>query len=112
MFFSGRAMECLGELLGKHGQFLPVPMSEQRDTFYVFNCTTVIDALDRQRSDIEFYSSGTPRTVRKYVFYEEVIGDTPIFRLSWPQTYALYVSEAVVQKITQTRLKGFIASEL
>jgi hypothetical protein len=112
LFLSSRAREALLTTLQDHGQFLPVPIPGNSEGLFVFNCTTVLDALDREKSDVELYASGTPRRVRRLAWDQRIVGGTAVFRLQWPPTYALYISEAVADLIARAELTGFVLSEL
>ena len=62
LLLSERARHGLSKYLENAGELLPVPIRGD-GTFFAFNCTTVLEALDTDRSSIEFFSSGNPRQV-------------------------------------------------
>lgn len=55
---SGRAVDCLREFLDPAGQLLEV--SVELETYYVFNCTRVIDAVDTDGTRVRHHSTGRP----------------------------------------------------
>ena len=91
--FSARAAAALRQIIGADGELLPViaPGGE----WFALNVTTVTDALDEQRSEIErFTSSGRPRRVTR-------------FRLGLFPDGVTYVRDAFVERIAEAGLTGF-----
>jgi hypothetical protein len=102
--FSAKAVECLGSLLTANGQLLPV--KQGRNTWFVFQTTRVIDALDAARSQLAY--EGDIFSDHKHVFREEALISATLFRTpeslwnSFP-----FVTDEFVARIKEAKLLGF-----
>ncbi|HET6430163.1 MAG TPA: DUF1629 domain-containing protein [Phycisphaerae bacterium] len=115
LLMSRRAVEALGSILLAHGQLFPVTASEGE--FFAYNITTLVDALDREHSDMEMWphlkrerEAGIPRHIHhvmRYWFYAERVEGIDIFKLpEFPHT-EVYVSDHFVYEVERTGLRGF-----
>jgi hypothetical protein len=115
---SVRAVEALGDLLRENGELLPLICDE--GTYYVFNTTTVVAALDEQRSgftllreiDPDIFWKAPPDKMRvtRFEFFSEKIDDLSIFRIPFGSNYAVnypLVTDRFVQRVKTAGLKGF-----
>jgi hypothetical protein len=107
--FSPKAVELLIDLLEPNGELLP--MEFLGETWFGYNITTVLDALDRARSQLAFYP-GTDEVlnVERYVFISSAI-TSPIFKIPEMLSVAL-VTEEFVNAVSAARLKGLAFPEL
>jgi len=103
--FSARAADSLGDILARHGELLPT--RGLSPTYYLYNTTTFVDALDEERSDIRRYQSGRVMHLKTVVFGRD--------RLLWPSVFKLpqmpkghtYVTDEFVDRVRGADLKGF-----
>jgi hypothetical protein len=115
---SAKAVEALRDLLEENGELLPLICDE--GTYYVFNTTTVIDALDEQRSgftplqeiDPDTFWDSAPDDMRatRFEFFPEKIDNLSIFRIPFGSNYAVnypLVTDRFVQRVEAAGLKGF-----
>lgn len=105
---SSHAVSALMPLLTQNGELLPVFVLNEQ--WHAFNTTTLIDALDHDRSILE-YSEGTKRPlwVDRYVFRKDAI-TCPIFKL--PEMAApIFTTDQFRSAYTAAQLTGF-ASEV
>lgn len=103
--FSKRAVEALRNLLEPNGEILPL-ICEFGD-YYAFNTTSVVDALDEERSELKrFKSSGRISEILRYEFYPEKLQGLSIFKLrQFPA--GDYVTDTFVQRVQEAGLVGF-----
>lgn len=95
--FSERAVEALRDLLEPSGELLPV--STDKGTIYVFNITTVVEALDMDRSELSWTASDAEwaSNIEVFEFDRSRLTDAPIFRLrECPNWWC--VSDAVLDR--------------
>lgn len=77
--FSQRAVEAIGEVLHANGELLP--LYHQLGPYWAFNCTTVVEALDHDKSTIEWADHvGYAMGVERYVFDAALLAGATIFR--------------------------------
>ena len=100
-FLRRPAVEALGEVLLRHGQLLPV----RGEDVWLFNATTVRDALDQERSEIVFFDDGTILAIERHVFDEARLGAAEVFRLP-VRASAVYVTAAFVERVRRAGLRG------
>lgn len=100
-----RAVLALRPMLDAHGELLPLATDDDVKLF-ALNVTTVIDALDEEKSSIlRFPGSGRIMGIDKAVFRDELLGDVDIFRLPH-RASATYVSERFVDAVKTAGLEG------
>ena len=120
--FSNRAIELLGDYLDKNtGEFLPVKNSE-RDDLWVYRCMNCIDAIDREKSvrkkpqysnDKDGWDSMDDEhgilqkvPIERYVFREELIGDSVMFVLPCHHSTGTFVTDKFIERFKEKKLKG------
>ncbi len=91
LFLSPKAHRLLGELLAPFGEFLPVQIDE--DTFYIFNCLTIVNAkLSNEKLD----------------FDEISIKDKVVFKTPEQQCIDIYCTERLKSATESFELKGVV----
>ena len=104
--FSKNAIEKLYDLIKDDVEFLPLDCDE--GDFSMINVTTVLDAIDYEKSDFErFKSSGRIMYFEKYVFREDVVKGHNIFKIVDENLNPVFVSDDFVKAVRKNRLKGF-----
>ncbi len=104
--FTGRAVEALGDLLEGCGELLPLAVADGGEA-YAYNVTRFSDALERERSEFEYYDDGRIMAVDEYVFDPEKVAGETIFKLAvQPRGYE-YVTDRFRDRVEQAGLAGF-----
>ena len=99
-----RARQCLESELSGCGQFLDVAVPQDR--MWLFNPTSVVDALDESASQlVRFQSSGRIMEIIRYSFRPERLGGLRLFRLSQLPTQIL-ATQVLVDLVERFGLKG------
>lgn len=102
--FSRRAVDALRDVLRANGELLGLRYS--RGDYYAYNITTVLDALDEERSQLQRFSTGRVMLINTYVFRPDRLIHAVIFKISqFPGSY-VYVTEEFVQGAHEARLEG------
>ncbi len=104
--FTGRAVEALGDLLEGCGELLPLAVVGGGEA-YAFNITRVSDALDRDRSEFDYYRSGGIMSVEEYVFDTAAVAEETIFKLPIRTKTVEYVTDRFRDRVEQAGLTGF-----
>lgn len=95
----------MGELLRNDGELLPLACDEAE--LWVFNPTTVVDALDQDQSElVRFDSSGRIMTVTNYVFQDELVSDSVAFKVPELLRASTFVTERFVDAVKLADLRG------
>jgi hypothetical protein len=97
----GPAVDALAPVLSQYGQLLPL----KGENVWLFNVTTVLDALDKEKSGIVHFDNGEILDIEKHVFKREVIGTAEIFKLPM-RASAVYVTGGFVEKVRNAGLRG------
>ncbi|WP_162914136.1 imm11 family protein [Taklimakanibacter lacteus] len=97
-----RVVPSLLPLLEAYGELLSVDCEEPVS---LFNATTIIAALDEERSAIARFSDGEILAIERHVFKPDVIGNTGIFKLPG-RASAIYLSETVVRRFGELGLRN------
>lgn len=95
------AIDALAPILVKYGQLLPIKGEE----VWLFNATTVLDALDHERSRIARFDNGDILDIERHVFREERIGAAELFKLPM-RASAVYVTGSFVERVRWAGLRG------
>lgn len=98
------AVDALQDILDAHGELLPVATDDGVEIF-AFNTRFFIDALDKERSEIERIEGTDIVNVRKYVFIEPMIRGIDIFRMPFGSSRN-YFSDRFVARVKAAKLKG------
>jgi hypothetical protein len=102
--FSKRAIEALRDLLEPNGEILPLRCHE--GTYFAYNVTRLVDALDEARSELERFSSGRIMWIERPVFFPVRIASEVIFKI--PQSpNRTFVTDRFAQRIQEQGLVGF-----
>lgn len=106
MVLSRRALDVLLPHIGTAGQALPLAFDEA--DYSLFNVTNVIDALDVERSDIDYFAAGgRVKYIKRYAFTSAAVGDQWIFKIPQQLSGFAFVTERFVQLVQSAGLTGF-----
>jgi hypothetical protein len=83
LVLSSRAKEELAATLDATGQVFPVEVDG--DTFFVFNCTRLLNAVDAEGTEVRFVGDGRPSQFTQLSFKDEAIQDETLFKARWPE---------------------------
>jgi hypothetical protein len=96
---------ALASVLLRDGEMLPLDCDEAE--LVVFNTTTVLDALDLDRSEVvKFPSTGRIMKVKSHVFRPERIRDVHAFKVPELLRGSVFVTDEVVNSAYETGLSG------
>jgi hypothetical protein len=104
--FSRRAVDALRDFLEPNGELLPLVSSVGE--YYAYNVTTVVDVLDHERSDIDWYNDkhDTAFEIRRYECLPGRLTGLSIFRLV-ENSVSTFVHQVFVDRVRQHGLRGF-----
>jgi hypothetical protein len=102
--FSERAVDALRDFLEPNGELLP--LTTQLGSYYAYNLTTIVDALDLQRSRIRWLRKPiTAIEIERFEFIEKKLVGRSIFHLPQEPTIA-YVAQSFVFRAQANGLRG------
>lgn len=103
--FSRRAVDALRHFLVPNGELLA--LHSEVGEYYVYNTTTVIDALDERRSQIEWIDRdcGVASSIGSFVFRCAALKDASIFRIVQHPS-CVYVTQSFVDAAKTASLRG------
>lgn len=100
-----KAVDALRKVIEQTGELLPLNCEEE--ALWVFNVTNVLEgAFDLEQSVFSTFSTGHIHSIKKHVFYEEVVEGQYIFRIA-EQPGALYATDRFKDLVEAAGLKGF-----
>lgn len=102
------AVAVLGSLLEQHGELLPLSCSDA--DLWLYNTTTVVDALDEDRSELVKFDDGTILAVERYEFRAAAIA--PVFKVPQLLRGPLFVSDEFTAAVTAAGLTGLELTEV
>jgi hypothetical protein len=103
--FSTRAVKVLADFLGRSGEILPIRCDPE--TYFLFNVTHVIDALDEANSEIERFDDGGILDIVQYAFVEQKLKGEVLFKMPQDLLGWVYVTDPFVDRVRAAGLKGF-----
>ena len=111
LFFANeKTREALQPILANDVEFLPTsPASDLSDLYYIFNVTRVLPcALDKDKSDIAYFSTGRIMDVYGYVFNHNtaniITEDTLVFKIDDIDISPVFVTEKFIDMLDQLHL--------
>ncbi|SRR6266576_75335 len=107
---SFRALEALSDILRQDGQVLPL-LSESGD-YCAYNVTSLLDALDEERSVVERFASGGIMTVRQFVFRPEVIAGHFAFKIPQLPRAHTFITDSFLRRVHAANLTGLAPKEV
>jgi hypothetical protein len=99
-----RAVASLGPLLAPFGEFLPLDCDDA--DLVVFHTTTVLDALDFDRSTMRRRPSGNLAMLGQVEFRREMVAGVHAFKIPQFLRGPVFVSQDVVAAAQAARLRG------
>lgn len=75
------AMSAVGMLMSRYGELLPVQPIGRAAALYWFHCTTLIDAMDEERSVMTRFSDGKVMSVQRLWVHPEKLRDAMLFHI-------------------------------
>jgi uncharacterized protein DUF1629 len=102
--FTERAVALLKPLLSGNGELLPLMCDE--GSYFAFNVTTVLDALDEEKSSAIRFTDGGIMNITGYEFFPEKV-TSPIFKLPQVPLMDVFVTDEFKDAVSRYDLKGF-----
>ena len=84
----------------------------ETEKFYWINTLCVLDALDKNASDICYFPEGTTEYIDRYVFNNAAIGEAPIFRIKGYEVGGILVNDVFRRLVENCHLAGLVWKEL
>ena len=109
--FSQRACDVLGDYLTQNGELLP--LDSELGEYYLFNITTIFDALNLEKSKCEFWCEPPTTAIRidRYEFDPARLPDAAIFRI-YEKPEDIIVSGDFVRRVQDSGLNGFVFKKI
>jgi hypothetical protein len=108
--FSERAIGALKEFLLSNGELLPI--NTDNGHYFVFNVTTLTDALDFENSKAAHFTDGRIMTMVSYTFHSDRIKQLSIFKAQQLPLNPIFVTNSFVNKARKAGLKGFVFKKI
>jgi hypothetical protein len=105
--FSDRAVKALERELGENGELLPLTAPTLETPYYVYNVTTVVDALDRSSTIAEWLDADRLLAVERYGFRAGPLGGATIFKIPELRRSTVFVTDLFVGRAREANLEGF-----
>ena len=103
---SRRAAEILKPFLARNGELLPLDFGTEE--YFVFNVTSVVDALDEEASEIVRFPDGKKvMDIKRFTFIPSRLEGVDLFKLSQQPLGGVFVTDGFVQAVRQAGLLGF-----
>ena len=102
--FSQRAADLLGDILEPNGELLPLVTSV--GSYSLYNCTTVADIIDFERSKLNYLNKNTVLEIDHLQVHEDRLAGLSIFRIrKYHRTCC--VTDVIARRIREAKLEGF-----
>lgn len=108
--FSEQAVNALRDILEANGELLP--LQHARRKYFAYNVTTVLDALDEERSRVSRFSDGGIMSIEGYVFRPGALSEAVIFKIPQLPGAFVYVTEVFADRVRQAELLGFVFRQI
>ena len=89
-----------------------LPAFYQHITLYALNVVEVIDCLDHQKSEFEYFPDGGIRRIKKYQLKSDLLHNKHIFKIPERIMGTTYVSDDFKNLIEQNGLSGLIFNKI
>jgi len=103
--FSSKAVNVLADLLEPSGELLPITCSAE--SYFVFNVTRVIDALDEGNCELKLFDDGDIMDIVRFAFFPKRLEQTTVFKVPQCVLTDVFVTDPFVERVKAAGLKGF-----
>jgi hypothetical protein len=103
--FSQKAVDALKDLLLSNGELLPLDFPG--GTYYIFNVTTVVDALNVPECDAVYFPTGRIMTIHRYQFHPHKLNGLTIFKVPQFLLAPIFVTDDFLKQAESAGLTGF-----
>lgn len=105
LVFRDQIVDQARHALASAGEFLQLTPDGGGAPLWLFNVTTVLNALDLEASELDrFPSSGRVMRVRRHVFRPDVVDTVAAFKV--PEVRTLFLSDGAVAALSQPPMAG------
>ena len=104
--FNERALKILQPLIFQNVEILQLESGS--DTLYAINVLKVVDCLDYEKSEIEWFPEGNIMLVDRYVFKKDCAKGEHIFKIRKAELKDVLVSEEFKKLVESNGLEGLI----
>lgn len=104
LVFNQKVFDSLGDLIQFSGEIIPIQVNNEK--LFALNVLKVLDCLDIKKSDISYFPEGNIMWVKNYVFLENCIGDSHIFKIKGVELKDIFVSEVFKKSVEEFDLQG------
>lgn len=104
LVLSERAVGLLGAELRRWGELLPLECDGKE--LWLFNCLTVVDALDEDKCELKRFDSGRIMRVKRHAFFAERLAGVGVFKLPQFRVSPLFATADFVAQFRQSGLNG------
>lgn len=102
--FSARAVDILRDVLEPNGELLPLVTNVGE--YFLYNCTTVADIIDRARSKVDYLNKHTILEIDHLQVREDRLAELSVFQMK-SYNGRCCVTDAVARRIRDANLEGF-----
>lgn len=104
--FSERALDCLGKLISKDVEILPLDFEEKN--YFGINVITVLEAIDYEKSIYKMFRDGKRiMAFKKYAFIANVLQGVSIFKIIDEKTKYAFITDEFKEVVEKNNLSGF-----
>ncbi|KUM27743.1 hypothetical protein AU467_15240 [Mesorhizobium loti] len=94
------AVDALEAPLLAYGELVPL----RGEKVWLFNVTKVIDALDKERSEIVYFDNGDILAIEQYAFDVDKVGTAEVFKLPM-RASPVFVNDVFVDRVRKAGLR-------
>ena len=94
----------LGESISEEVEILPIQIDNLE--MYVINVINVIDCLDIDKSDIEYFSDGDIASIKQYFFDLDLLRDVGLFKIPQFSRTEIYATDTFRELVLNSGLTG------
>ncbi|MGH9962797.1 MAG: imm11 family protein [Pyrinomonadaceae bacterium] len=102
--FSERAVALLQPVLIENGELLPLSCNE--GSYFAYNVTTVLDALDVEKSSVIRFTDGGIIDITRHEFFPTKVTSL-IFKIPQMPRMDVFVTDEFQEAVSRHDLKGF-----
>ncbi|MBE7384901.1 MAG: hypothetical protein F6J95_026240 [Leptolyngbya sp. SIO1E4] len=105
------ALENLGEALESEVEVLSIENVDKID-MYILNVVNLIDCLDEDNSEIEYFSSGRIMNIQSYSFFTENLNDTMLFKIPQFSRTEIFSTDSCRNQVLRSSLTGLTFAQV
>ena len=104
---SNKIKAILDSICDNYIEYLPIKIKKCDEIYYIFNVLNILDCINKEKSDIKYFSDGGLMEIQNYTFNEIPNNESKVFRIKGYEK-SIYINNDVKNTLEQNNCFGLL----